>query len=71
MSKCANCPNEAFFTYALTETYGIDYCSRHVPRFLHKQKNAGVMPLRVQEPAVVEEPKKAPKKKPVVEESAE
>lgn len=65
MAKCANCTNEAFYTYALTATYGIDYCSRHVPKFLHIQKVSGMLPLRtpaVVEETVVEEPVVAPKK---------
>lgn len=60
MAKCANCTSEAFFTYAITSKFGIDYCSRHVPKFLQAQKNAGMLPLRVEKvdvPApVVEEP---------------
>lgn len=54
MAKCANCANEAFYTYAITRDLGIDYCSRHVPRFLHSQKTSGMLPLRVTK-AVVEE----------------
>jgi hypothetical protein len=71
MSKCANCPNEAFFTYALTDTFGIDYCSQHVPKFLQKQKNAGMLPLRVEAPEVVALPKKVVKKKVELEEAVE
>lgn len=79
MAKCANCSSEAFYTYAITKSYGIDYCSRHVPKFLQGQKKAGMLPLRrpvvevvVDEPLVVEEdvvlpPKKSSKKKAVVE----
>jgi hypothetical protein len=73
MAKCANCSSEAFYTYAITPSYGIDYCSRHVPKFLQGQKNAGMLPLRVAEisdsvaPApVVEEP--VVEEAPVVEE---
>lgn len=64
MAKCANCTSEAFFTYAITGTFGINYCSRHVPKFLQAQKNAGMLPLRVDkpEPIIVVEPT------PVVEE---
>jgi len=54
MAKCANCANEAFYTYALTVDFGIDYCSRHVPRFLQNQKVSGMLPLREQ--VVVVEP---------------
>ena len=54
MAKCANCANEAFYTYAITTAFGIDYCSRHVPKFLQAQKNAGMLPLRVASQPVVE-----------------
>jgi hypothetical protein len=62
MTKCANCENGAIYTYAITPTYGIDYCSRHVPKFLHAQKVAGLIPLREVKPVVIEEPIVAPKK---------
>lgn len=72
MAKCANCANEAFYTYALTKDFGIDYCSRHVPRFLHSQKVSGMLPLRKEELIVEEtvevetaiEPEITPIKKP-------
>ena len=54
MAKCANCANEAFYTYAITAAFGIDYCSRHVPKFLQAQKNAGMLALRVETPVVPE-----------------
>lgn len=70
MTKCANCPQEAFYTYPITATFGIHYCSRHVPKFLAGQKSVGMLPLRVTE-AVVEvapTPKKSKaKSEPVVE----
>lgn len=55
MAKCANCASEAFYTYAITTDFGIDYCSRHVPKFLHAQKVSGMMPLRTPVVEVVEE----------------
>lgn len=74
MTKCANCPQEAFYTYPITATFGIHYCSRHVPKFLASQKRIGMLPLRVEEPVVEATP--APKKSkaksaPVVEEVVE
>lgn len=67
MIKCANCSSEAFYTYAITPTYGIHYCSRHVPKFLHNQKKSGMLPLRTVAPVVVETPApKVSKKKPKV-----
>lgn len=74
MAKCANCVNEAFYTYAITPTYGIHYCSRHVPRFLAAQKNAGMLSLRVEEEVVEKAPtpkKSKAKSEPVVEEVVE
>lgn len=56
MAKCANCTGEAFFTYAITSSFGINYCSRHVPKFLQSQKNAGMLTLRVEKPVVEETP---------------
>lgn len=75
MAKCANCSSEAFYTYAITKTYGIDYCSRHVPKFLQGQKRAGMLPLRVVKEEVVEPaptaPKTSKKKATVVEDVVE
>lgn len=43
MASCANCSNDAFYTYQVNESFGISYCSYHVPRFLQDQKNAGLL----------------------------
>jgi hypothetical protein len=72
MTKCANCPAEAQFTYAVAENYLIHYCQRHLPRFLTWKKNAGQLPLQVPAAPVVEEvvaPKPSKKKEVVVEET--
>lgn len=73
MAKCANCPSEAFFVYQVTANYGIDYCSRHVPKFLQAQKKSGalrriepVAPELVAEAVAAKSSKK--KAAPVVEE---
>lgn len=73
MAKCANCANEAFYTYAITPTFGIDYCSRHVPKFLLSQKKSGMMPLREVPAPVVEKPitEELVEEEPVVEEMVE
>lgn len=70
MAICANCNNEAYFVYQVTDSYGIDFCSAHVPNFLRSEKNAHL--LVTLDLPVVEEPQTvSPKKKsvdPVVEE---
>ena len=63
MATCANCPNEAFFIYQVTESYGIDFCSAHVPNFLRSEKYAESL-IKLDIP-VVEEPVKVSKKKTV------
>ena len=71
MATCANCPNEAFFVYQVTDSYGIDFCSAHVPNFLRSEKYAAS--LTVLELPVIEEPAVSSKKRktiePVVEEA--
>lgn len=72
MATCANCPNEAFFVYQVTDSYGIDFCSAHVPNFLRSEKYAASL-IKLDLP-VIEEPAKSSSKKksqPVVEESSE
>lgn len=39
MAKCANCEQDAFYTYVVTESFGIDYCSRHLPAFAAKTQS--------------------------------
>jgi hypothetical protein len=46
MITCANCSSNAEFTYALTDSYGIHYCGKHVPKFLNNHKRSGMLPLR-------------------------
>lgn len=41
MAKCANCVNEAPYLYRVTPTFGIPYCSKHVPKFLLSELKAG------------------------------
>ena len=61
MTPCANCSRDAIYTYSVTPSYLIHYCSVHLPGFLHNQKSTGSIALKVEAP-------KAPKKKAVVEE---
>lgn len=68
MITCANCSNEALYTYQITSTYQVHYCQYHLPRFLTNKKNAGQLPLMTPI-QVAEEPKSSKKKSaPVVEE---
>lgn len=73
MAKCANCVNEAPYLYRVTPTFGIPYCSKHVPRFLLSELKAGNLhaPSEVVEDAPVSTKSKSSKAKasePVVEE---
>jgi len=71
MVKCANCSNDALYVYQVTESFGINYCQYHLPRFLHDQRNGGLLAAPVQsepELPVVEEAPKT-KKKAVAEET--
>ena len=83
MATCANCVNDALYTYRVTDDFGIDYCQYHLPRFLIDHKNSGlleVIPAQVAIPeieetsepeAVAEEPVKTTKKKAVAKETPE
>ena len=41
--KCANCPKDAFYIYSVTRTKKVYYCHSHLPKFLHKQRQAGLL----------------------------
>jgi hypothetical protein len=62
MFTCANCPNSAHYTYRVGGSDMIHYCSRHLPKFLVHDKNAGLLELYV--------PPKPAKKKPAPVEDA-
>lgn len=70
MITCANCSNEALYTYQITDDFNIHYCQYHLPRFLTAKKNAGELPLMVPREIPEEQPKTSKKKAadPVVEE---
>ena len=34
MAKCANCDLDSFYTYSVGDSLTIEYCSKHIPRFL-------------------------------------
>jgi hypothetical protein len=42
--KCANCDNDSHYVYSLAKGHAIHYCSRHVPLFLQKRKQANRLP---------------------------
>jgi hypothetical protein len=84
MSTCANCDKDAMYTYEVTDTFYIDYCEYHLPRFLHTMKNNGMLKttstfataaaealsaLAPVEEVVEEAPKSSKKKAAVVEEA--
>lgn len=80
MSKCANCANNAAYSYQAAASSTIEFCSRHLPGFLRTPKYAGRLTKAVvksepvvEEVPVVQEPApaKISKKKatPVVEEA--
>jgi hypothetical protein len=72
MAKCANCVNEAPYLYRVTPTFGIPYCSKHVPKFLLAELKAGNLHVSaVEEESPVATKSKSSKAKnvePVVEE---
>jgi hypothetical protein len=63
MAKCANCATDALYTYKVTDSFSINYCQLHLPKFLNAQKLAGLLKPEV------EAPKASKKKSDVVEET--
>jgi len=43
MTTCVNCTNDSVWTYEITPSQTIPYCSLHLPRFLNDRKNAGLL----------------------------
>lgn len=73
MAKCANCTNEALYAYKVNASFTINYCPKHLPKFLASQRIAGL--LKPEPEVVAEAPKSSKKSKtetvveePVVEE---
>lgn len=64
MATCANCSNEAFFIYQVTDSYGIDFCSAHVPNFLRSEKYAASL-ITLDLPVITEPTPVSQKKKSV------
>lgn len=76
MTKCANCTNDAMFSYDMAPNNKLYYCHIHLPKFLRGRGMATLLRSTVKpevEEAVEETPapKKRTKKKaePVVEET--
>lgn len=73
MASCANCSNDALYTYKVSEGYGIDYCQYHLPNFLNGLTNSNVVAytpefIALKEEAVAEAaPSKKKKASAVVE----
>lgn len=66
MIKCANCSEEALYTYHINSEMSVNYCFDCLPRFLYPKRNAGLLPLEIPEvvsEVVPEEPIKLTKKK--------
>jgi hypothetical protein len=64
MATCANCSNDAFFIYQVTDSYGIDFCSAHVPNFLRSEKYAASL-ITLDLPVITETTPVSQKKKSV------
>jgi hypothetical protein len=61
MVVCANCTNEALYTYQINEEIKQNYCDDCLPKFLLSRRDAGQIPL--QTPVVEETVVKSSKKK--------
>lgn len=62
MATCANCQSEALYRHEYAEGFGTNYCQHHLPAFLFKARELGMLQLPlepivevVEEPATVEE----------------
>jgi hypothetical protein len=73
VAKCVNCPNEAVYTYLITDSYSKSYCASDLPNFLKSKEYSVYVVDALKISSTVEiEPTKTSKKKttaPVVEES--
>jgi hypothetical protein len=75
--KCANCDNEALYVYDVPATDTVYFCSVHLPRFLRKQAESGLLPTtdayavkQAQIAEILAPVEEAPVEEPVVEEPA-
>lgn len=60
MANCANCESPAQYVYQVSADYSINYCQRHLPRFLYTIRDNGG--LGKPEVVVASEEPKAKKK---------
>ena len=61
MATCANCSADRKYEYKVTQAMSINYCEKHLPRFLQSFKKAGLLtPTPVE--VAVETPKTSKKK---------
>lgn len=45
MSTCANCERPALYDYVINADNHTLFCASHLPRFLYKQRDAGLLPV--------------------------
>lgn len=72
MANCANCSADALYVYQVTKGFGVNYCQKHLPKFIAKAGTFVNIETVVEEsvPEVVKVSKKKPEVKvevPVVE----
>jgi len=51
MAVCANCTQEALYTYPVSAGYNLHYCQYHLPKFLTSRRDAGLLPIIEDAPA--------------------
>lgn len=66
MVTCANCKDEASYTYRISITNKVNYCEKHLPRFLANRKDSALLALDVPRETVVEPKASKKKSEPVV-----
>ena len=64
MTSCANCQNDAAYTYTIVDGYSVNFCDKHLPTYVRKFNLATpfVEPTPVVEPAPVDPAPQASKK---------
>jgi hypothetical protein len=54
MATCANCSNDAVYTYQPGPEFSIHYCPYHLPKFLTRTENPPVVLYKEEEVKVTE-----------------